>query len=82
MKRIFLFLLTNLAVVLVLSVIAHLFGLDQYMSARGGDLGGLLAFAALFGFGGALISLFLSKWMAKRTMGVVVIETPSTAHTA
>jgi len=78
MKRIFLFLLTNLAVVLVLSVIAHLFGLDQYMSARGGDLGGLLAFAALFGFGGALISLFLSKWMAKRTMGVVVIETPNT----
>ena len=78
MKRIFLFLLTNLAVVLVLSVIARLFGLDQYMSARGGDLGGLLAFAALFGFGGALISLFLSKWMAKRTMGVVVIETPNT----
>ena len=80
MKRIFLFLLTNLAVVLVLSVIARLFGLDQYMTARGGDLGGLLAFAALFGFGGALISLFLSKWMAKRTMGVVVIETPSTAQ--
>ena len=80
MKRIFLFLLTNLAVVLVLSVIAHLFGLDQYMSARGGDLGGLLAFAALFGFGGALISLFLSKWMAKRTMGVVVIETPNTTQ--
>ena len=78
MKRIFLFLLTNLAVVLVLSVIARLFGLDQYLSARGGDLGGLLAFAALFGFGGALISLFLSKWMAKRTMGVVVIETPNT----
>jgi len=80
MKRIFLFLLTNLAVVLVLSVIARLFGLDQYMTARGGDLGGLLAFAALFGFGGALISLFLSKWMAKRTMGVVVIETPNTTQ--
>jgi len=80
MKRIFLFLLTNLAVVLVLSVIARLFGLDQYMTARGGDLGGLLAFAALFGFGGALISLFLSKWMAKRTMGVVVIETPNTSQ--
>ena len=80
MKRIFLFLLTNLAVVLVLSVIARLFGLDQYLSARGGDLGGLLAFAALFGFGGALISLLLSKWMAKRTMGVVVIETPNTTQ--
>lgn len=80
MKRIFLFLLTNLAVVLVLSIVARLLGIDQYMAARGGDLGGLLVFAALFGFGGALISLFLSKWMAKRTMGVVVIETPRTSQ--
>jgi heat shock protein HtpX len=80
MKRIFLFLLTNLAVVLVLSVIARVLGLDHYMAARGGDLGGLLAFAALFGFGGALISLLLSKWMAKRTMGVEVIETPRSAQ--
>jgi heat shock protein HtpX len=77
MKRIFLFLATNLAVVLVLSVVARLLGIDQYMTSRGSDLGGLLVFAALFGFGGALISLFLSKWMAKRSMGVRVIEQPA-----
>ena len=79
MKRILLFLATNLAIVFVLSVVAHLLGIDRYMSARGGDLGGLLVFAALFGFGGALISLAISKWMAKRTMGVVVIEQPDNA---
>jgi heat shock protein HtpX len=77
MKRIFLFLATNLAVVLVLSVVAHLLGLDRYMQARGGDLTSLLIFAALFGFGGALVSLALSKWMAKRAMGVRVITTPA-----
>ncbi len=79
MKRIFLFLVTNLAVVLVLSIVARLLGIDQYMSARGGDLGGLLVFAALFGFGGSLISLAISKWMAKRSMGVEVIEQPKNA---
>ncbi len=77
MKRIFLFLVTNLAVLLVLSVVARIFGIDQYMSARGGDLGGLLVFAALFGFGGAIISLLISKWMAKRSMGVRVITQPA-----
>jgi heat shock protein HtpX len=77
MKRVFLFLATNLAVVLVLSVVAHVLGVDQYLQARGGNLGGLLVFAALFGFGGALISLALSKWMAKRSMGVRVITAPA-----
>ena len=77
MKRIFLFLVTNLAVVLVLSVVARLLGIDQYMTARGGDLSGLLVFAALFGFGGAFISLAISKWMAKRSMGVRVITQPA-----
>lgn len=77
MKRIFLFLVTNLAVLLVLSAVARIFGIDQYMSARGGDLGGLLVFAALFGFGGAIISLLISKWMAKRSMGVRVITQPA-----
>ncbi len=77
MKRVFLFLATNLAVVLVLSVVARLLGLDRYLSAQGGDMGGLLAFAALFGFGGAFISLALSKWTAKRAMGVRVIERPA-----
>ena len=79
MKRIFLFLATNLAVMLVLTVVAHLLGIDRYLSAHGGNLGGLLVFAALFGFGGALISLAMSKWMAKRAMGVRVITTPANA---
>ncbi len=64
---------------LVLSVVAHLLGIDRYLSAQGGSLGGLLVFAALFGFGGALISLAMSKWMAKRAMGVRVITTPANA---
>ena len=77
MKRIVLFILTNLAVLLVLSVVAQVTGLDRWLAARGGDLTGLLVMAALFGFGGALISLAMSKWMAKRTMGVQVIDKPA-----
>src|SRR6266403_5029879 len=73
MKRIVLFLATNLAVVLVLSVVARLLGLDAYLAVHGQSLAGLLVFAAFFGFGGAFISLAMSKWMAKRTMGVRVI---------
>ena len=76
MKRIFLFLVTNLAVLALLSVV--IFVIEQVFGvhlARGG-LGGLLVFAAVFGFGGALISLALSKWTAKRMMGVRVISTP------
>jgi heat shock protein HtpX len=76
MKRVLLFLATNLAIVVVLSIVAQILGIDAYMHARGGNLGGLLAFAALFGFGGAFISLAISKWMAKRTMGVQVITQP------
>ena len=79
MKRILLFVATNLAIVIVLSVVAHLLGIDQYLDARGGSLYGLLIFAALFGFGGSLISLAISKWMAKRAMGVEVITQPRNA---
>jgi heat shock protein HtpX len=79
MKRIFLFLATNLAVMLVLSVAVRVLGLDQYLHAQGGNLGGLLAFAAVFGFGGAFISLAMSKWIAKRSMGVRIIEQPTNA---
>jgi heat shock protein HtpX len=79
MKRVLLFLATNLAVVVVLSIVAQVLGLDRYLSANGGSLGGLLVFAALFGFGGAFISLAISKWMAKRAMGVRVIEQPQNA---
>lgn len=78
MKRIVLFLATNLAIVLVLSVAARLLGLDAYLDSRGSNLTGLLMFAALFGFGGSFISLAISKWMAKRAMGVQVIEQPRT----
>ena len=79
MKRILLFIVTNLAIVVVLSIVAHLLGLDQYLNARGGSLGGLLIFAALFGFGGSFISLASSKWMAKNAMGVQVITQPRNA---
>ena len=76
MKRILLFLATNLAVVLVLSVVMQLLGIDQYIAAQGGSAYGLLVFAAVFGFGGALISLAMSKWSAKRMMGVRIIDQP------
>lgn len=78
MKRIFLFLATNIAVLAVLSVVAHLFGLDRWLAVRGSSLGALLVFAALFGVGGAFLSLLMSKWMAKRAMGVRVIAQPTT----
>jgi heat shock protein HtpX len=73
MKRIALFILTNLAVLLVLSVVAHLFGIDTYLAAHGSSLDGLLVWAALFGFGGAFVSLAMSKMQAKMFMGVQVI---------
>ena len=79
MKRIILFLATNLAIVLVLSIVARLIGVDQYLAVRGSSLEGLLVFAAFFGFAGSLISLALSKWMAKRAMGVQVITQPRNA---
>ena len=80
MKRILLFLATNLAVLLVLSVFARVTGLDRWLAVNGASYGGLLVMAALFGFGGALISLALSKWMAKRAMGVQVIDQPANSN--
>jgi heat shock protein HtpX len=77
MKRVLLLIATNIAVLLVLSVVVRLLGLDQYLTAQGGSLTGLLAFAAVFGFGGSFISLAMSKWVAKRSMGVRVIERPA-----
>jgi len=76
MKRIFLFLVTNLAVLALLSL--GIFIIEQVFGVRlaRGNLSGLLVFAAIFGFGGALISLALSKWTAKRMMGVRVIAEP------
>ncbi|MEP6548311.1 MAG: protease HtpX [Gammaproteobacteria bacterium] len=76
MKRIFLFLITNLAVLALLSAV--IFIIEQVFGVRlgQGGMGGLLVFAAIFGFGGALISLALSKWTAKRLMGVRLIDAP------
>jgi heat shock protein HtpX len=79
MKRIFLFLATNMAIVLVLSVTMRLLGVEPYLNANGLNLGSLLIFAAVMGFGGSFISLAISKWSAKRAMGVQVIEAPSTS---
>jgi heat shock protein HtpX len=73
MKRIVLFIATNLAVLLVLYVVAEITGLNAWLAIHGGSLGGLLVFAALFGFAGSFISLALSKTMAKLSMGVRVI---------
>jgi heat shock protein HtpX len=77
MKRIMLFLGTNLAIVLVLSVTMRLLGVEPYLNANGLNLTSLLIFAAVMGFGGSFISLAISKWMAKKSMGVRVIDAPS-----
>ena len=77
MKRIVLFLATNMAIVLVLSFTMRLLGVEPYLNANGLNLGSLLVFAAVMGFGGSLISLAISKWSAKTAMGVHVIDTPA-----
>jgi heat shock protein HtpX len=81
MKRILLFLATNLAVVVLLGIVLRLIGFEGILDANGVDLnlGALLVFAAVFGFAGSFISLFLSKWTAKRMMGVRVITQPANA---
>ena len=80
MKRVALFLATNVAVLLVLSVVMRVFGIDQMLAQNGQDPRALLMMAAVFGFGGAFISLAMSKWMAKRSMGVKVIAQPGNAR--
>ncbi|MAY26265.1 MAG: protease HtpX [Polycyclovorans sp.] len=81
MKRIGLFLLTNIAVILVLSVVAHLFGLNQYLEADGTlNLTTLLLFCAIFGMGGSFISLLMSKWVALKMTGAQIIENPRSSQ--
>ncbi len=77
MKRIFLLIATNFAVLLLLSLVMQVFGIDDWLARRGTDYQSALVIAAIFGFGGAFVSLAISKWVAKRTMGVQVIEQPS-----
>jgi heat shock protein HtpX len=78
MKRIFLLIATNVAIMLVLSVVVSVLGLDRYLTREGLNLQSLLAFSAVLGFGGAFVSLLISKWMAKASMGVQVITEPRT----
>lgn len=79
MKRVGLFILTNLAILLVLGIILSIFGVTDYLDEQGVglDLTALLIFSAVIGFGGSFISLAISKWMAKRMTGAVVIDKPA-----
>ena len=81
MKRIGLFLLTNIAILVVLSVVLRLLGVESILNEQGTalDLQALLVFSAVIGFVGSFISLAISKWSAKRLTGAVVIETPRNA---
>ena len=76
-KRIGLFLITNLAIVFVLSIVLNLLGIGPMLDEQGLNMGSLIAFAAVFGFGGSLISLVISKWTAKRMTGAQVITAPA-----
>jgi heat shock protein HtpX len=80
MKRIFLFLATNLAVVLLLSIIASVLGVDRFLTQSGLDLESLLWFSLLMGFGGSFISLLISKQIALWSTGAHVITSPEGAH--
>ncbi len=79
MKRIGLFLMTNLAIIIVLSITLRLLGVERILDEQGAglNLNNLLVFASVFGFGGAFISLAMSKWIAKRTTGARVITQPA-----
>ena len=79
MRRVFLFLMTNIAIIVLLSITLRLLGVEGILADNGSDLDlqALLIFSAVFGFGGAFISLLISKWIAKRMTGAVVIESPS-----
>ena len=74
MKRIVLFLATNIAVLVVLSIIVNVFGLGRFLAEEGIDYNALLLFSAVIGFTGAFISLLISKWMAKTSTGARVID--------
>lgn len=79
MMRIMLFLGTNLAVVLVASLTLRLLGVDAYLTEQGMNFNALLIFCFVIGMAGAMVSLFISKWMAKRSTGTVIIEQPANA---
>jgi heat shock protein HtpX len=76
-KRIILFMITNLAIIFVLSIVLNLLGVGPMLDQHGLNMGSLIVFAAVFGFGGSLISLVISKWTAKRLTGAQVISQPT-----
>ena len=81
MKRVLLFIVTNLAVMLVLGIAARILGVDRFLTANGLNMGALLGFALIMGFGGATISLLMSKPMAKWSTGAQVInDSPDPTH--
>ena len=82
MKRILLFVLTNVAVMVVLGITASLLGVNRYLTANGLNMGALMGFSLIMGFGGAIISLLISKPMAKFSTGARVINQPQTADEA
>ena len=82
MKRILLFVLTNVAVMVVLGVVASIFGVNRYISSSGLNITSLMGFSLIMGFGGAIISLLMSKKIAKWSSGVTLINNPSNADEA
>ena len=82
MKRIFLFVMTNLAVVMVLGIVANILGVNRFLTPQGLNLTSLMGFALIMGFGGAFISLLISKPVAKWSSGVKVINEPQNADEA
>ncbi len=76
MKRVILFVLTNLAILVVLGIVVNVLGANRFLNQAGMNVTELLIFAAIFGMGGSFISLALSKWIAKRATGAQVIEHP------
>ncbi|PJE77692.1 Protease HtpX [invertebrate metagenome] len=80
MKRILLFLATNIAVIALASLTLNILGVGSYLTARGLNMGNLFMFCLVFGFAGSFVSLFLSKWMAKMGTGTQIIEQPRTSQ--
>ena len=82
MKRIALFIATNLAVMVVIGLITSVFGLNRYIGPNGINVGTLMMYSLVVGFAGAIISLLMSKTVAKSSMGVKIIETSQNADEA
>lgn len=82
MKRVFLFVLTNIAVLVVLSIVTHVLGVDRWLTARGINYVLLLGFSAIVGFAGSLFSLAISKWMAIHAYNIQIIGTPANSDEA